>query len=383
MAGGSMKVSDLAEELGVPASAVLEQCQRFGLDASWAGAELKTADVVVIRAELAEGSPPVERVSATEPSSALPPTAASSMPDLIDEITPEPTPEPTAMPGGIRLPGASAGGGPTADPDGTTKPTTPPKRVVASKPHLHRFVRNACIALGAGLVVLGVAELLRNPWAIGVAWLFAAIALVVSAWHAIRGWRRVTTHPDRHKGAVLAVACGVVAAGAAIFLGISASSAIGDEPAADAPLGLGERASVESARWGYQRLARVADNGWKRPAKEEGTCWRVNEKVTRDVDRIEVGNDSVRCERGHVAEIIEVYAFDRDADSPFPGVDVLQADAAKRCRARADRLLGASDDGAGTEGTLIAEHATEAGWAQADHDVACAVVTSVRNAPLG
>ncbi|MEZ5183751.1 MAG: hypothetical protein R2702_18025 [Acidimicrobiales bacterium] len=45
-----MKVSELAEELGVPASSVLDQCQRFEIGASWAGAELSGSDLVILRA---------------------------------------------------------------------------------------------------------------------------------------------------------------------------------------------------------------------------------------------------------------------------------------------------------------------------------------------
>ena len=48
-----MKVSEFADDLELPASVVLEQCARLGLAASWAGAELSTTDMVVLRAELA------------------------------------------------------------------------------------------------------------------------------------------------------------------------------------------------------------------------------------------------------------------------------------------------------------------------------------------
>ena len=55
-----MNVAELAEELGLPPSAVLEQCKRAGIDATWAGADLSGSDVVILRSELASADAPLD-----------------------------------------------------------------------------------------------------------------------------------------------------------------------------------------------------------------------------------------------------------------------------------------------------------------------------------
>ena len=34
---------------------------------------------------------------------------------------------------------------------------------------------------------------------------------------------------------------------------------------------------LDQLRWDYQRLRLIAATGWERPAKEDGTCWRVGD----------------------------------------------------------------------------------------------------------
>ena len=42
-------VAGLAKSLGLPPSSVIDQCQRLGIDAKWAGAELSVADVDLLQ----------------------------------------------------------------------------------------------------------------------------------------------------------------------------------------------------------------------------------------------------------------------------------------------------------------------------------------------
>jgi hypothetical protein len=432
-----VKVSDLAAELGVPPSTILEQCQRFGIDAAWAGAELAGADLVVLRAELAgldapldlrpadahdidgldasdgdgsvggpSGDPGVDtRLEPSDagdadpiddghdldvaPSAALPPTSAASMPEAAglpeDASAPASGASSAAArssaaapgPGGIRSGGAAAvamgGAPPLPGEPGAAGLRRPQER------RLDRSARSALVAAAVGVVALAAAEVVDNPWAIAALWLLAAITVVMALWSGNRGRRHVQTHPERTKGLPLAFGGMALAVVVAIVLGLSVSAVIGDDPAADATLG--DRDSVASARWGYQRLKRIEETGWKRPAKDAETCWVVDEEVERDVDRFEVGTDLVDCRSEHTVEIVAVYAFDRDADSPFPGVDALQADASRRCGELVSELLREGDDD-GIVGALIAEHPTAEGWERADRDIACAVVTAERRGSL-
>lgn len=405
-----MKVSDLAAELGVAPSTVLEQCQRFGIEAGWAGAELVGADVVVLRAELAGHDAPLDLrptdpalpdgapdagggagtvgAATTDPDGAggpppLPPTSAASMPDVAGEVAGEVAGDavgdtaPEVGPGGIRTATLAT------DADRAVPTTTferPGKGLRGPQERrLDRSARASAWAAGIAVLALAVAEVVGSVVAIFALWLLAAIAVVSALWAANRGRRHVQTHPERTKGLGLAVAAGVVALGCAAVLGLSIAAVVGDDPAAEATLG--DRSSIETARWGYQRLVRLEDNGWKRPAKDAGTCWVVDVERVRDVERLEVGTERVDCESAHTIEIVKVYSFDQDADSSFPGNDALQADATERCGDLVAELLREGSDDA-IDGVLIAEHPTEEGWSQADRDIACAVVTSSRNAPL-
>ncbi|MGN6695213.1 MAG: hypothetical protein ACTHN0_13645, partial [Aquihabitans sp.] len=301
-----MKVSELAEELEVPASAVLAQCQRFGIDASWAGAELGGADVVVLRAELASGAPidltpadPVDEPVAVAAGSAaagpalddaaagagpnadpaapastapLPPTAVGSMPELADEITPDPEPE--AAPAAPRLPGGHGGqaGTPTAPTDGVRRvaPRTPP-----AKRRLDRAARTSVIALVVAAVAFIASNWVELPVFVALLWLVTGLALVVAFVDAFRGRRHATTHPDRVTGVWLASFAMVFAVAGIIGLTISVLAVTADDPA-DAPVDLSDLGAVQVARWGYQRTSLLADNGWRQIARDQGSCWHAD-----------------------------------------------------------------------------------------------------------
>lgn len=394
-----MKVSELAEELGVPASAVLEQCKRIGIDASWAGAELGGGDVVVLRAELAAADAPLDLTPADAPEApgtpegaaapddpapvdpgssegapsepvpaGPPPTSVASMPDAAG--TPE-APAPTS-----RIPGAGA----AAPASAATVARRPEADRRQTERRLDKAVRGGLAALAVAVAALVAGELLSSPFAIWSLWLLTAIAAVVALWNGNAGRRHVTTHPERYKGLGLSVLIMVLAIALIIGVGASVSAAIGDDPAADAPLG--DRDSVASARWGYQRLSRIVSEGWDQPAKEAGTCWIVDDDVERDVERIEAGTDNVNCRSSHTVEVVRVYAINRDADAPYPGRDALQADAERRCGKLVADLLDPEGDGSPIEGVLFAEIPTEDGWAEADRDIGCTVITAERRGSL-
>lgn len=452
-----MKVSDLAAELEVPASAVLDQCQRFGIDASWAGAELTSTDVIVLRAELASSGPldltgaddgPAEPVEAAAPAvvvdgtpppapttpapepdaepepaaratpsaaalaaavasaadepapdpaapseptpatdevadagpaadaegaaPALPPTAVGSMPDLIDEVTPEPE-----MPSS-RGPGFQPAGLAGEVAPGESR-TIPPREPPSSK-RFDRQARNGLIALVLGALLFAASNYVDSPAAIAALWLLCAVCLVTAIVDAIRGRRHVQTHPERVSGLIVSVLTLVLGIGAVIGLGLAVFTVVGDAPAADAPASVGDLAAVQSARWGYQRLGRIADNGWERPARDAGTCWEEGTGPKRGEERVETDHllSRVDCEdEGHTVEVVKVYAPDRDADSPYPGAGAFVVSVQTEC----GKLLDAAND-KGANATLKGEYPTATGWADGDHDVACLLVTANRKGSL-
>ena len=172
----------------------------------------------------------------------------------------------------------------------------------------------------------------------------------------------------------------VLSIGAALVIATSVYASVRTAPAEGAPLGA--RESVARARWGWERLDRIRHEGWKRPAKDAGTCWVVDSDVERDVERVEVGTRLVACGEQHTVQVVRVFAVDRDADARYPGADELQAMAVDRCGALVEGLLDAKGDRAAIDGVLLGEVPTAAGWNHADHDVACAVVTAPRKGAL-
>lgn len=402
-----MKVSELAEELGVPTSAVLEQCQRFSIDATWAGAELKGSDVAVLRAEMAgaddaaapetaapsDGPEAVEDdITAPRPAvpsgqaltgggrgrSPLPPTAVGSMPELIDEVTPEPEVEP---------PGAAGPGpGPAPQPVGpSTYFDEQGNRRVGARPApatrtLERAAVNAIGWAVLGIALIGASNLIGNPWVVAALWLGGAFAFVVAVFDGNRARRSITTHPDRRRGLPFAVVGGVLGVAGLIAVSSLVYLAVRDEPSADAPLGAGDLPAVDSARWGYLRITRIIDEGWSTPAKEEGSCWEEDPDLeVRDDERIEVGNRIRPCNALHTVEIARVFPMSREADAPYPSATEVLAQVEVRCARLWDEAREAAE---GQQVQLRPEVPTEEGWRRGDRDIACALVTEQREGAL-
>jgi hypothetical protein len=415
-----MKVADLAAELDVPASTILDQCQRFGIDATWAGAELSGSDVVVLRAELATADPidltPADgeaaegdaadaadavgaagatvgaaaagpgaaSAGAADAPAAVPPTAVGSMPELIDEVTPDadpadataaPAPDDPAPPGrspGFALPGAP-GVSPTA-----AQPVAPHRPPV--KPRIERGARNAVAALVVAVVAFVASNFTEIAAVVALLWLVTALSLCIAVVDGIRGRRRVQTHPERLKGLWMATISVILAIAALIGLTASVVAAVGDDPASDAPLSIGDLQSVQVARWGYERVHRYADNGWKQPAREQGSCWEADPGHERDEQRVEYADSPniTKCNRPHNLEVAKVFPYNTDADAPYPAsTDAFVKAAADHCSSISDPLIDK-----GVKVQLRVEYPTEVGWSDGDHDVACVLITPVRNKPL-
>lgn len=400
-----MKVSELAAELEVPTSTILDQCQRFGIDATWAGAELSGTDLVVLRAELAtadaidltpadaagpaepaaapadDASAPVEPL-VPPPPSAVPPTAVGSMPGLIEEMAP--AAEPGAAPGNIppppapgRAPGFSmAGDQVTIDDQGQRRV---PPRPAPAKRRLERGARNAVVALAVGVAAFAGSNVTEVPALVVLLWLIAGICLCVAVVDGIRGRRRVQTHPERVHGLWLATIAVVLAVAGLIGMTASVVGAVGDSPADEAPLGVGSLQSVQVARWGYQRVGRYADNGWTQPARDVHSCWEPDPKEERDEQRVEEPGmaDLTKCDRPHTLEVATVFAYNQDADAPYPSEAEFVEAAGKQCGALYDKV---TEDG--EQVRLSIEYPTEVGWSDGDHDVACVFITDSRKTSL-
>ncbi len=448
-----MKVSEFADDLELPASVVLEQCARLGLAASWAGAELSTTDMVVLRAELASddaaagagttpgdgsapgvgstpialddadgpvraaaraastdrspvasepGSDPSEpvpapadlgSVTAEAPTEALPgapsvstdppavpsdapadpadapsvptgsPAAVGSIPTLAAELTaPSVPPAPAGrLPGGI-------GGAPS--PAAATAPSPDGPRPASSEHHHTRRFDPSLRPAVLGSVVAGLAFVGSNsighPVAIGVLWLVVIVGLIAALLAGNRARYHITNHPDQRKGLPIALVALLVALAATVGFGATVYSTFRSQPLADAPMDIGKLSSAQHARWAYQRVLLVKDNGWHRPAKDVGTCWEATGDP-REVDhRVEVGGPEIDCRQSHGYEVIGLYGVDKDADSPYPGEEALTAYALDRCKTTQERL---QFHPAGLQ--YLVEYPTEAGWDDADHDVTC------------
>jgi hypothetical protein len=199
-------------------------------------------------------------------------------------------------------------------------------------------------------------------------WVAATILLLVSLVCGNRARYRITTHPNQRRGLPLAVVIIVGALLGLVGLGTATWTVMRAAPAAQAPLGLGDVDSVQRLRWGYQRLSVISDHGWQRPAKDAGTCWETvrHDDEPRRAERVAVGTDNdISCRAAHQFEVLEVFAPDRDADSPYPGPAELKAAAVERCAADVKALAPG--------GRLAVEYPTKQGWNDADHDVACVI----------
>ncbi|MCU1371987.1 MAG: Septum formation [Ilumatobacteraceae bacterium] len=419
-----MNVADLAAELEVPTSMILDQCQRFGIDASWSGAELSGADLVLLRAELAAADPidlrpadvdaastgsaapdlpaapaapdapaspapgatdadaDADAVAADPPTAEpapLPPTAVGSMPELIDEVTPSGPASADPPAGGAAsssAPGFSMGGAGAVIPPATRQVLARP---APTKRRLERGARNSVVALVVALVAFAASNFTEIAVLVLLLWLVTIIALCVAVTDGIRGRRRVQTHPERFSGQWLATIAVVLAIGGIVGLTASVVGAVGDDPAADAPLGVGKLQSVQVARWGHQRVQRYSDNGWRQPARDEGSCWEIDPRKQRDENRVETpdASDLTQCDRPHRLEVAKVFAYNHDADASYPSMPAFVKAADKQCGALHERLV---DKGVAVQ--LQVEVPTEVGWGDGDHDVACVLITDERAEPL-
>ena len=448
--GGPMRIVDLAKELDVPPSEVLQACQRLSIDGSWAGAELSASDVVVLRAALASGdgaldltepaaadeveapvvdaadggetatdaatdvdadvapvaepeqpaNPPADPISvdAAEPGpvggaaevaasdGALPPTAAGSRPDLIEQITPEPVPEP--VPAGSGPVGVGPGIGPRMGgvPGAPRSPATVTPRRAR---HFDRGVRASVVALVLAVAAVVATNPLRNPAQVAAGWVAAMVLVVACLVSASRGWYRASTHPDRVGGLWLSVTVLVVGVVAAVGLGLGLWTVVRSAPADSAPLTIGKHQGVQRMRWGYKSLMLVSDTSWERPAKDAGTCWEDRQNSSDVVKRrrsmrVEVGQSLIPCKGEHIAEVLEVWSVNRDADDPFPGASQITAQAMPRCQKALDAVkVKAAKKGVSVDAQLVIERPTAAGWRAGDRDLTCEAVTGNRSGKLG
>jgi hypothetical protein len=301
------------------------------------------------------------------------------MPELIEEITPEPDPVgagPSA-PGPGPLRGTPGQHGVGIDPNATRR--VAPREAPAERRLAHQ-ARNAVIALAIGIACFAASNFTELAAVVAGLWLVAAISFVVAALDGFRGRRRAQVHPERFRGVWLGTISLVLAIGALVGLTGAVLAVVGDDPAADAPASLGDLQSVQVGRWGYQRVQRFSDNSWTQPAREEGSCWAVDDDKSRDEQRVEQAAhaDSTSCKQRHTLQAMKVFAVDRDADARYPGAAALLVLGQKECKAIAERLAAKDVDF-----VMKVEYPTEVGWGQADHDVACVAVTPERSAPLG
>lgn len=358
-------VAELARALDLPPSAVLDQCHRFGIPATWAGAGLGDDDIARLRLALVhpadEAGEAADQASPASTAAARPTTGASQI-------------DPTA----VQPSTADEAGGRRAERPGELPPPAPgdDRRALSTAPpldakpdrRLDRSTRHAVIWLLVASALLGVSLAVRSPWAIWPLWFAGAGALAFALFDANRGRRQAVLHPERFRGLGVAVTVLIAgtALGAALVAGVAA--AVRSEPASDVPV-VGDLESVSSARWGFHRVVVVAGHGWRSPAKRVGTCWRFDPDGAgpRQVDRVEVGDDRIACERPHIVEVLSVFSMGADVDAPYPGLEGFLAEAEQRC---ADAMARIEREGTGA---LLVEYPTEEGWADADHDVACAV----------
>ncbi|MEZ5177035.1 MAG: septum formation family protein [Acidimicrobiales bacterium] len=141
-------------------------------------------------------------------------------------------------------------------------------------------------------------------------------------------------------------------------------------------MGIGDLNSVDHVRWGYRRLTNVANTGWERPAKDEGTCWETEaRKKPRREERVELGGAQVSCDSVHGFEVLGVFSVNHDTDAPYPGKAELTRIAVARCQPKVDRVRSSAPF------TVGVEYPSETGWVDGDHDVACVAIVE-RDAPL-
>lgn len=386
-----MRVRELAEELRLPVGSVVVQCRRLGLEADGTDAVLSAGDVVVLRAELATGrGRGTERgetgtgqapVSSTERVGVPTPVTPLAPPDVEHPAHQAARPAPPRFAGDVVGAGwASASGSAETEPptggDGAARRSAPGPPPARTRSRTDPGIRRARIALPLAVLIAIGANFSSIPALIVGCWVLVALFLIVALVAANGARSRITVHPESRSGLGLAMA---LMAGSTLGLvvgGLTVWTVVRSEPAADAPLGLGDLNSVERARWGYLRLSAVADVGWRPLAKEAGTCWEATRSNGRDTarreERVELGERSVSCDQPHQHEVLGSFAFDTEPDSAYPGVAAFEQRSMARCEPILDGIADLPSDL-----VLGTEYPTEAGWQAGDHDITC-VATAQR-----
>lgn len=355
-------VSELAAELNIPPSVLLEECHRAGVEASWAGARLSPVAASMLRDRLGAAAEPPLRREPRPPRSAaspkLPPTAVGSLPEAA---------------GGVP---DLHGPGPLPRNDQVQREATEVSERMLVEPS-RRFdatARRAIVAAGIGLVLVVAAPSSPHVLVTVAGWLLIGVTAAVALVGGNRARYKISTHPEKLRGMAPAVVAMVVGLVLLVGLGVGSWTVVRSAPASAAPDLVGDRADVAELRWTYHRVARIKDDGWHRPVKDAGTCWvlpRNDDEEPRDERRVETSYRDRSCKGDHDVEVLAVFAVDRDADSPYPGVADLQELGRKRCAPIVDGLAEVP------RGTRIEiEYPTEDGWAHADHDVACVAVVT-------
>lgn len=357
-------VSELATELNIPPSVLLEECHRAGIEASWAGAHLPPVAVALLRDRLgAAAEPPLRRPAPpprSTPTPKLPPTAVGSLPDAAGGASPAAEPQ---GPGPLHRNHEVAGDATEVNERTLAEPS-------------RRFdptARTGIVAAGLGLLLAVVAPWSPHVLATVGAWLLIGIAGLVALISGNRSRYKISTHPEKLRGMIPAILALVVGLALLVGLGTGIWVVTRDAPASAAPDVVGARADVAELRWNVHRLARIKDGGWHRPAKDAGTCWALpkEDEEPRDDRRVETSARDRSCKGSHDVEVLAVFAVDRDADSAYPGADDLIAIGLERCAPVVDALAERPRDL-----RIEIEYPTEDGWADADHDVACVAVVT-------
>ena len=370
-----MNVADLAKELGVPPSTLLDQCQQVGIESAWAGTELTEIQQISLRSQLVDRNlvPRAARERADRvlpPAAPLPPTAVGSLPGFLDQVE---APGAVATVGGA---GSFAGDDPRVQGrnlGGVDTETLQRDVVTHAGRRLDHSVRPAFIAMVIALAALIGSNFIDHPVAILGLWILAAVSLVVALVSANRARYRITTHPEKHGGLVISVGILGVALVTTVMLAMGVWTVVRSAPAAKAPLSIGDQSPVQILRWNYQRVLTIKEAGWQRPAKDAGTCWTIRSNDAenpRRAHRVEIGSRDIDCEAEHDVEVLGVYRVNQDADVAYPGVARLQAYAMDRCTKALDNLVA----GAPANPGIQIEYPTQQGWADGDHDVACVAV---------
>ena len=305
----------------------------------------------------------------------LPPTAVGSWPALADEL--------------VHDSGQTLGDSPIPDRAAVPLPTElrkPARRDarLATRRKYRRSTKTAIKAFVVAIVVLVGANAMHQPAAVVVLWLVAGTMFVATVVAANRARNHIASPPDGVMRVVASLALMVLGVVGFIGVGLGAWTVLRAEPADDAPLGIGSLSSVRDLRWGYQRLSLIAATDWERPAKDDGSCWRLTTDVaeSRRPERVETNGRLVRCQLVHTVEVIDAFAPNRDADAAFPGAAELNALAFKRCGPALAALNEANVADPTAKATLQIERPTEVGWDDADHDLVCLAITPVRKGSI-